>query len=93
MVSFDSSVTHIYDVPFPAVTICNMNRVQKSRAEFVKNKLESEPNIEKWKKEFIFIEEVCGIIDENAVEVNLTNDEVHEYLNSLAQPCKNMLLR
>ena len=91
--SFDSSVTHIYDVPFPAVTICNMNRVQKSRAEFVKNKLESEPNIEKWKKEFIFIEEVCGIIDENAVEVNLTNDEVHEYLNSLAQPCKNMLLR
>ena len=93
MVSFDSSVTHIYDVPFPAVTICNMNRVQKSRAEFVKNKLESEPNIEKWKKEFIFIEEVCGIIDENAVEVNLTNDEVHEYLNSLSQPCKNMLLR
>ena len=70
-----------------------MNRVQKSRAEFVKNKLESEPNIEKWKKEFIFIEEVCGIIDENAVEVNLTNDEVHEYLNSLAQPCNNMLLR
>ena len=91
--SFDSSVTHIYDVPFPAVTICNMNRVQKSRAEFVKNKLETEPGNKKWKKEFIFIEEVCGIIDENAVDVNLTNDEVHEYLNSLAQPCNNMLLR
>ena len=70
-----------------------MNRVQKSRAEFVINKLESEPNITKWKKEFIFIEEVCGIIDKNAIDVNLTNDEVHEYLDSLAQPCNNMLLR
>ncbi len=32
LVSLDTSPTPIWEVPFPAVTICNMNHVKKSEA-------------------------------------------------------------
>jgi amiloride-sensitive sodium channel len=44
LVSFDSSVTPISEIPFPALTICNYNKVRKSRIEHLEEKMKKEPN-------------------------------------------------
>ena len=94
LVSFDSTVTPIWNIPFPAVTICNMNRVLASRVEYVEKKYkETNGKVRKWKNEHYFIEEVCHIEDETSPTLDLTGEEVHEYLAALAQPCDQMLLR
>ena len=60
LVSFDSSVTPISEIPFPALTICNYNKVRKSRVEHLEEKMEQEPNNDLWKKEHLFVDEVCA---------------------------------
>ena len=71
LVSFDSSVTPISTIPFPAVTICNMNKVQKSRHEYVEEKRAAEPDNDYWQKEHLFEEEVCASHLEGAREILL----------------------
>ena len=44
LVSFDAEEIHIGDIPFPSVTVCNHNKVRKSRWEAVKAELVSNPN-------------------------------------------------
>ena len=43
LVSFDAEEVHIGDIPFPSVTICNHNKVRKSRWEGIKAGLVSDP--------------------------------------------------
>ena len=43
LVSFDAEEVHISDIPFPSVTVCNYNKVRKSRWEGVKAGLVSDP--------------------------------------------------
>ena len=71
-----------------------MNRVLASRVEYVEKKYkETNGKVRKWKNEHYFIEEVCHIEDETSPTLDLTGEEVHEYLAALAQPCDQMLLR
>lgn len=100
LVSFDSTVTPITQIPFPAVTFCNMNKVLKSRAQFVEEKRDEEPEKELWKKELLFVEEVCAShleshseVDETSQTLNISGHELHEFLENLAQPCDQLLLR
>ena len=101
LVSFDFTVTPIYQIPFPAVTICNMNKIRKSQEEYVAEKMVSEPNEPKWKKIHLFLDEVCAThisegdhnVEETSADLNLTGHEIHEYLEFLAQPCDQLILR
>ena len=43
LVSFDAEEIHIGDIPFPSVTVCNHNKVRRSRWEDVKAGLVSHP--------------------------------------------------
>ena len=43
LVSFDAEEIHIGDIPFPSVTVCNHNKVRRSRWEDVKAGLVSDP--------------------------------------------------
>ena len=71
-----------------------MNRVLASRVEYVETKYkETSGNVTKWKNEHYFVEEICHIKDENSPTLDLTGEEVLEYLAALAQPCDQMLLR
>ena len=54
---------------------------------------ETNGSVKKWENEHYFVEEVCHIEDENSTTLDLTGEEVHEYLAALAQPCDQMLLR
>ena len=63
-------------------------------------KMKSEPNEPKWKKIHLFLDEVCAthISEEDHIEganqdLNLTGHEIHEYLEFLAQPCDQLILR
>ena len=71
-----------------------MNRVLSSRVAYVEKKYkDTNGKVKKWKDEHYFIEEVCHIEDKADVTLDLTGEEVHEYLAALAQPCDQMLLR
>ena len=41
--SFDAEAIHIGDIPFPSVTICNHNKVRKSKWENIKAELVNDP--------------------------------------------------
>ena len=100
LVSFDTQVTPISEIPFPAFTICNFNKVRKSRAELVESKRQADPFNELWQKEHLFIQDVCeSHLEEGKTETTSENDLeidghlLHEFLEELAQPCDNLLLR
>ena len=102
LVSFDTEVSPISEIPFPSFTICNFNKVRKSRAELVEAKIQAEPNNELWKKEFLFIDEVCEShleedegeeTSEDESDLEIDGHLLHEFLEELAQPCDNLLLR
>ena len=77
-----------------------MNKVRKSQEEYVAEKIQSEPNEPKWKKMHLFLDEVCAThiseedhLEESTQDLNLTGHEIHEYLEFLAQPCDELILR
>ena len=47
LVSFDSVQTGIYNIPFPSMTVCNMNKVRKSRVEHIDDELVIDPGMRK----------------------------------------------
>ena len=98
LVSFDTDVTPISEIPFPSFTICNFNKVRKSRAELVESKIQSDPNNELWQKEDLFMKEVCeshlkSEEEEEEEDLEIDGHLLHEFLDELAQPCDNLLLR
>ena len=99
-VSFDTSITPISEIPFPALTICNYNKVRKSRVEHLEEKMKKEPNNDLWKKEHLFVEEVCASHldgedhDEGEAEdLEIDGHLLHEFLEELSQPCDSLMLR
>ena len=46
LVSFDAEEVHIGDIPFPSVTICNHNKVRKSKWEYINAELGGDPTNE-----------------------------------------------
>jgi hypothetical protein len=76
-----------------------MNKVRKSRVEHVKEMITTEPTVEKWKTEKLFIEEVCSSSAklsseaESPKDLNISGHQVHDFLADLAHPCNKMLLR
>ena len=97
MVSFDSGVTPISEIPFPALTICNYNKVRKSRVEHLEEKMVQEPENELWKKEHLFVEEVCAShldhSEEESGDLEIDGHLLHEFLEELSQPCDSLMLR
>jgi hypothetical protein len=61
MVSLDTSSTPIWDVPFPAITICNMNHVKKSQAEDIRKKLDNDVADVDAQIKAALIEDLCGL--------------------------------
>ena len=97
MVAFDSSITPISEIPFPAFTVCNYNKVRKSRVEHLEHKMEKEPDNKLWHKEHLFIEEVCASHldheEEDDEDLDIDGHLLHEFLEELSQPCDSLVLR
>ena len=97
MVAFDSSITPISEIPFPAFTVCNYNKVRKSRVEHLEQKMEEEPNNTLWHKEHLFIEEVCSSHldhgEDEDEDLDIDGHLLHEFLEELSQPCDSLVLR
>ena len=99
MVAFDSTVTPISEIPFPAFTVCNYNKVRKSRVEHLEQKMEEEPNNKLWQTEHLFIEEVCsshldhGEHEDEDGDLEIDGHLLHDFLEELSQPCDSLALR
>ena len=99
LVSFDSEQKWINEIPFPAVTICNMNMILKSHYENAASKVAADPNDEEHKLELIFAEEVCGnhLEEEDQIEehgdLSLTGDQFNFFMKDLTPSCENLLKR
>ncbi len=106
IVSFDSHSTPIWEIPFPSLTICNMNKVLKSKVEYIEHELEKNPNDRYYKVERRFVDEVCaghenydefthegeeGHHDEG--NLDLTGALLHKYMHDLSLPCNEMLFK
>jgi hypothetical protein len=99
LVSFDSDPAPIWTIPFPALTLCNMNKVQKSWVTKLDQLLLTDPNNVTLVTQRKFVDEVCNAQNINYKKgslefgLNINGDELHKYLFNLAQPCDNMVLR
>ncbi|EAT48395.1 AAEL000582-PA [Aedes aegypti] len=82
IIGLSPKATHIRDIPFPAVTICNMNQATRTAAEAIK------PNT----LEKAILNSICSMDG----EFNMTNYEgkwstVKKMLLSATQPCHSMV--
>ncbi|XP_062554192.1 pickpocket protein 28 isoform X3 [Armigeres subalbatus] len=82
IIGFSPTSTHIRDIPFPAVTICNMNQATRKAAEAIK------PNTQ----DKAILDSICSLDG----EFNLTDFEgkwstVRNMLLSITQPCHNLI--
>ena len=66
----------------------------------MENKRQADPFNELWQKEYLFIQDVCQSHLEEEEEVKTSENDLeidghllHEFLEELAQPCDNLLLR
>ncbi len=60
LVSFESVQTGIYSIPFPSLTVCNMNKVRRSRVQHIEDELAEDPENEFYLVERRFVEEICA---------------------------------
>ncbi len=101
MLTFDTEPTMISEIPFPALTICNMNKVRKSRVEYIEEQIANGgPDLDEWLEERHLVHEVCearfeeeGHDDEGEADLDLTGNDLLKYLSRIVQPCDEMILR
>ncbi|XP_059082617.1 pickpocket protein 28-like isoform X1 [Tigriopus californicus] len=97
LVSFDSTPVPIWKVPFPSFTVCNMNKVMRSKVISIEKALEQNQSNPDFVTERMFVDEICGSETASKIEgqhnLNLTGDDLHHFLSHLSQPCSSMMLR
>lgn len=86
IIGMNSASTPLNEIPFPAVTICNMNQARRERAR----------NISTNSLDGMLLESVCNLDD--SIAFNSTSSpyvgkwaQFKEFLTTIAQPCKEML--
>ncbi|CAB4063054.1 ASICN [Lepeophtheirus salmonis] len=109
LVSFDDDLSPIWQIPFPAVTICNMNKILKSQVNKIDKLAKMYPNNDTYKIEKLLVDEICAtsVAPDEKKEGNKTmrgNNKkkhkqildgatFHHYLKELSVSCKDMVLR
>lgn len=85
IIGLNSALTPLNEIPFPAVTICNMNQARRSIAEkIIDNTMDN-----------MLLESVCNLDDQ--LNANQSNSFVgkwsqfRKFLINSSQPCKEML--
>lgn len=83
IIGLDPVSTNIKDIPFPAVTICNMNQVKKSFAE----KLKTE-------RDKVILDSICtqgDSLEEDEEQVEGKWSYIRQFLLNSSQPCDDMI--
>ncbi|XP_055644078.1 pickpocket protein 28 [Toxorhynchites rutilus septentrionalis] len=82
IIGLNPIATHIRDIPFPAVTICNMNQARRTAAERIA------PN----SLEHAMLESICSLDGEyNATNYEGKWSNVQKTLLNATQPCHRMI--
>lgn len=86
IITLAAIATPVTDIPFPAITICNMNKARNSVVKkFEENSIEH-----------VFLQNVC-LKESNSTTSNRTNeagrwDVFKNFLINVSQPCSEMLV-
>lgn len=83
IIGLDPVSTSIKDIPFPAVTICNMNQVRKNFALGLRTE-----------KDKVILESICtqgDSLNDDDEEVEGKWSYVREFLLNASQPCEDMI--
>ena len=82
IVSFDSDPQPIWNIPFPALTLCNNNKVKKSKVT------NSDFNHR-------LVNEICNkrIFEVNETHADLDGHEIHGKIKEITQSCDELLIR
>ncbi|PNF19404.1 hypothetical protein B7P43_G03628 [Cryptotermes secundus] len=94
IVSVGAKATQLISIPFPAVTVCNMNKARKSIAEEIINSKNPDDDLNK-----ILLRDMC---DDNfsayntPVDDNMQNrignwDTIQNFMTYVRQPCHEMI--
>lgn len=88
IIGLNSASTPLNNIPFPAVTICNMNQARRNIADFIPDHSSSN----------MLLESVCNLddqiaLDEEQAPINYVGrwPEFRSFLINVSQPCKEML--
>lgn len=84
IISLNAAATSISDIPFPAVTICNMNQARESRVR----------NLTDESEETELLQSLCGnSVNFTATRSNRTNwTRFRMFLKKVSQPCAGVLI-
>ncbi len=68
MIAFSNVQSGIGEIPFPSVTVCNMNKVPRSKMERLEQEARKKPDDPDLAREADFVREVCLKAEEEEVD-------------------------
>ena len=82
IVSFDSDPKPIWNIPFPAVTICNNNKVFKSK-------------VSNTDFNHRLVNEICNknVFEIKNTSADLDGHQIHENIRDITQSCEDLIIR
>ncbi|XP_066996104.2 pickpocket protein 28-like [Anabrus simplex] len=95
IVSLSAKATSLNEFPFPAVTICNMNRAKRSIAQKLMDYGSGNTEDPNYSLEYRLLRDLCALDSDGRYdEDNQTSkwDAVQNFLVKVGQPCHEMLV-
>ena len=82
IVSFDSDPQPIWNIPFPAVTICNNNKVSRSK-------------VSNTDFNHRLVNEICNknVFAINDTSADLDGHRIHEHIRDITQTCEELIIK
>ena len=104
LVAFDSASTPIWEIPFPSVTICNMNKVRLSRVKSIEEEIRNDPNNTFYSTKRRFVDEFCAThenvehikhdeLKEKEGDFNFTGEILLQHIQDLSLSCEDLIVR
>ncbi|XP_065341967.1 pickpocket protein 28-like [Cloeon dipterum] len=101
IVSFSASSTPITDIPFPAITICNMNNARRSVAESILSPSADHQTVD---VERVLLNDVCNMSlfpegprnstsRKKPIKISPQWDDFRDFMIKVNEPCHELLLK
>lgn len=92
--AFDTQMSQISSIPFPAVTVCNMNRIDKETYDKIKFDSQRSPNDDLVMAKAFALEDLCGVkmTESDRKHQHREGFNVSDFIINAGQRCDDMLV-